>query len=363
VLVDGEPVFSSTLGGDVEQLRLGPGLRSLDVAFTAVSFTAPQQTRFRHMLEGFDLDWVASEGTRRAHYGPLPPGRYRFRVIAVNADGVWNEAGDSLSLVVVAPIWRSWWFLASSGLLAVGVIWAVVRYITFRRLRARLKLSEQKRAMERERTRIAQDMHDEIGSKLTRISFLSEAARYAVTERGQNVPQVEAIATTSRELLQALDEIVWAVNPRNDNLEHLAGYLEQYAREYFHGTSLGCVIIVPDQLPRASLNAELRHNVFLAFEEALSNVLQHSGASRVRIEMRLQEDAFEILVADDGEGIRQRPGAGRPGHDGLRNMRERLRTVGGDCHITSESGQGTNVRLRFPLAGTLAGSRSHAATL
>jgi len=363
VLVDGEPVFSSLLGGDVEQLRLGPGLRRLEVAFTAVSFTAPHQTRFRYKLEGFDLDWVQSEGTRSAAYGPLPSGRYRFRVIAANADGMWNEAGDTLSLVVVAPVWKAWWFMALSGMVGVGAIWAAVRYITFRRLRARLRLSEQKRAMERERTRIAQDMHDEIGSKLTRISFLSEAARYAVTEHGQDVPQVEAIATTSRELLQALDEIVWAVNPRNDNLEHLAGYLEQYAREYFHGTSLGCLIIVPDQLPKATLSAELRHNVFLAFEEALSNVLQHSGASRVRIEMGLQGDTFEILVADDGEGIQHKVEAGKPGHDGLRNMRERLRVVGGACQITSESGTGTAVHLRFPLTAGLSTTRPQAAGL
>jgi signal transduction histidine kinase len=109
---------------------------------------------------------------------------------------------------------------------------------------------------------------------------------------------------------------------------------------------------VPDALPEVSLSAELRHNVFLAFEEALSNVLQHAGAARVRVEMRMKPDAFEICVHDDGGGFDRRTGTvSLPGHDGLRNMRDRLRAVGGACSISSEQGNGTTVSLRFPLSG------------
>jgi len=364
VAVDGEPVLLSGLGDHAEQIRVGPGIHSLDIAFTAVSFTAPRQTRFRHMLEGFDLDWVESEAARRAHYGPVPPGRYLFRVIAANAEGVWNEVGDTLALVVEPPMWRAWWFMTLSGLTGVGLIWAVIRYVTLRRLHVRLRLSEQQRAMERERTRIAQDMHDEIGSKLTRISFLSEAARYAVGEKGQGAPQVEAIADTSRDLLQALDEIVWAVNPRNDNLEHLVGYLEQYAREYFHGTPTECIITVPDQLPKLTLNAESRHNIFLAYEEALGNVLGHAHASTVKIRMALSESGFEIIVRDDGDGFSQ-PAvhANRNHRDGMRNMRERLRAVGGHFSITSAPGRGTSARLWFPFSGAGQVAQSNFASL
>ena len=186
---------------------------------------------------------------------------------------------------------------------SLGVIWLVVRYVSLRRLRAQLKESEQRRAMERERTRIAQDMHDEIGSKLTRISFLSEVARSGGASPGEDGTAVEAIADTSRELLQALDEIVWAVNPRNDNLEHLAGYLEQYAREYFLQTPVECVITVPPSLPAVELTAEVRHNVFLAFEEALGNTLKHANPSRVNITMTVRGEEFEIVVQDDGRGF------------------------------------------------------------
>ncbi|HEU5072160.1 MAG TPA: two-component regulator propeller domain-containing protein [Verrucomicrobiae bacterium] len=348
VLVDGQPMPWSAWGDKDAVLTLGPGVRSLDLAFTAINFNAPEKTRFRYKLEGSEPAWTQSGQDRHAHYGPLPPGRYRFRVIASNADGVWNEEGASLAVQVLPSIWRAWWFLTLCGLAVVLLIAAVVRFVSLRRLHAQLRESEQRRAMERERTRIAQDMHDEIGSKLTRISFLSEIARQNATEAREPNIQVEAIADTSRELLQALDEIVWAVNPRNDSLEHLAGYLEQYAREYFQMTTVECAISVPPFLPEVELSAEFRHNVFLAFEEALGNALKHANATRVAVTMQMADAAFEICVTDDGRGFDPQH-AGRTGRDGLRNMQARLLAIGGQCETTSAPGKGTTVRLRCPL--------------
>jgi signal transduction histidine kinase len=344
-------------------LKLGPGTKSLDFEFTAISFTAPQKVRFRHKLENFDADWVESDVARRAHYGPLPAGQYRFRVIAANAEKVWNENGAALGVIVTPPIWRAWWFLTLLGAATAASIWAAARYISTRRLEARLRAAEQQHAMERERARIARDMHDEIGSKLTRISFLSEVARHSGAQTAASTPPVEAIASTSRELLQSLDEIVWAVNPRNDNLEQLAGYLEQHAREYFQGTNCECRIAVPAQLPEAPLSAELRHNVFLAFEEALNNSLKHAGAHNVAVDMTVNHRWFEVRVQDDGRGFDPDKTTG-PQEDGLRNMRERLEGIGGICEITSRPGAGTVVAFRFPLArvrrtGTLSTETSY----
>lgn len=339
---------------DGTPLRLGPGVRSLDFEFTAVNFTAPSKVRFRHKLVNYETDWVEGDTARRAHYGPLPPGEYQFQVIAANAEGGWNDTGANLALVVTPPLWRAWWFLTLSGAAIVAGIWAVARFISTRRLEARLRAAEQRHAMERERARIARDMHDEIGSKLTRISFLSEVARQPGSSNNPARGPVEAIAHTSRELLQALDEIVWAVNPRNDNLEQLAGYLEQHAREYLQATALECVIQVPAQLPPVPLSAELRHNVFLAFEEALNNTLKHAHASRVSVVMKLQPREFVIEVQDDGRGFKAMEARGTE-HDGLRNMRNRLESVGGDCQVDSKPGGGATVTLRFPLiSGKLA---------
>jgi ligand-binding sensor domain-containing protein/signal transduction histidine kinase len=353
VLVNGRPLPPERQN----PLRLGPGAGSLDFVFTAVNFNSPRNIRFRHKLENFDADWVQGDEARRAHYGPLPPGEYRFRVIAGNANGAWDEIGAFKDFVVVPPMWRSWWFLAVDVVVAVAGIWAVARFISVRRLETRLRVARQSHAMERERARIARDMHDEIGSKLTRISFLSEVARHAGAETPAAAPPIEAIASTSRDLLSSLDEMVWAVNPRNDSLEQLAGYLEVYAREYFQAVSLDCQIQVPAQLPRALLSAEVRHNVFLAFKEALNNVLKHARASHVVVVMSLKSQVFEIRVRDDGSGFAVAP---KPGRNGLINMEARLRAAGGTCEIVSQPGSGATVWLRFPLGGaaTTGGGRT-----
>ncbi len=328
--------------------RLPAGLRDVELHFAAPALTRPERTRFRHKLEGFDPDWVDSTATRVARYGRLPAGRYEFRVAASNPEGSWVGPETQARIEVEQPLWQQSWALTLEVVLLASVVGGTVRVISHRRLRRQLARAEQQRAMERERSRIARDMHDELGAKLTKISFLSERARHDVAAESPTSARLDSISVTSRELLKALDEIVWAVNPRNDNLEHLAGYLEQYAREYFLQTPVECGITVPSALPKVELSAELRHNVFLAFEEALGNTLKHADPSRVDITMTVRGAEFEIVVQDDGRGFAAGEAA-RAGRNGLNNMRARMRTVGGECVTESQPGQGTAVRLRCPL--------------
>jgi signal transduction histidine kinase len=196
-------------------------------------------------------------------------------------------------------------------------------------------------------------MHDEIGSKLTKISFLSERLKMESGQTGPAGDKVDSIATTSRDLLKALDEMVWVVNPRNDTLEQLASYLSQYAREYFQDTPIECDIRVQGELPPLNVSAEFRHNVFLAFEESLSNVLKHAGASRVEVQIQIEQDSLRIRVSDNGHGFA--PDA-RNGHaaggarNGLANMRQHLADVGGSCVIQGRPGHGASVELKVALA-------------
>jgi len=239
------------------------------------------------------------------------------------------------------------------GVVAVGVVTGIVRVVSHRRLRAALAQLEQQQSLERERMRIARDMHDEIGSKLTKISFLSEHARVDA-QTGPLAGKIESIAETSRELLQTMDEIVWVVNPRNDTLEHLAAYLSHYADEYFQNTSVECEQRLPQAIAHIPLSSETRHNLFLAFEETLNNVLKHSGASKVKVEMVLNAPKFEIVVTDNGRGfavdklsaggMAQGARGGRGGN-GLRNIRQRLTDIGGECAIRSQPDAGTTVSL------------------
>jgi ligand-binding sensor domain-containing protein/signal transduction histidine kinase len=331
-----------------------PGQERLEIHFTALSFTAPEKVRFRYQLEGFDPKWVEAGQDRYARYTKLPAGQFRFRVLACNNDGVWNEAGASFALSVIPPLWRTAWFLGTALLAATAGVAGTARFVTKRRMHRKLERLRQQHAVEQERTRIARDMHDEIGAKLTKISFLSELVKRDLPRPVEAEKQIDQVSDTARQLIRALDEIVWAVNPKNDTLENLANYLCRYAGDYFQNTDLQCQFDIPTQVPDCGLSSDARHNLFLAVKEALHNTLKHSGATQVRVRIAVQHARLEVFVADNGRGFnpdatppavlrRQRVGTG------LVNMRQRLADIRGRCDIVSAPGQGTTATFTLPL--------------
>jgi ligand-binding sensor domain-containing protein/signal transduction histidine kinase len=331
-------------------------LRSLEIHFTALNFAAPGEIRLRHKLDGFDPDWVDDAGVRSVRYGRLPYGRYHFRVAAHNANGDWQEAAETFAFVVPTPFYFQTWAICLFGMSAVALVAGIVRLVSHRRLRFALARLEQQQSLERERMRIAQDMHDEMGSKLTKISFLSEHAQLDAESAGPLADKIESIAQTSRELLQTMDEIVWVVNPRNDTLENLVAYLSHYAVEYFQNTTIECEMRLPQEIPNYPLSSEMRHNLFLTFEEALNNVLKHSAATNVKVEMTINASEFEVKITDNGHGFEAPPLAaaiarlpGVRGGNGLKNMRQRLVDIGGEFLIFSWPGEGATLKLRIHL--------------
>ena len=224
------------------------------------------------------------------------------------------------------------------------------------RMRRRIEILRYQHKLEQDRTRIAKDMHDELGSKLTRISYISELAKQNQIQPGPAMSQIETIAETSRQLLRSMDEIVWAVNPRNDTLEHLAAYLGQHANDYFQNTSIECSVEIPPLLPHCPVSSESRHHLFLSFKESLTNILKHSGAAHVRIQMDVTEATFQLRVADDGKGMGRVSGHPEAflseNADGLRNMRLRLQDVGGECKIETNPSKGITIIFSIPLKET-----------
>jgi ligand-binding sensor domain-containing protein/signal transduction histidine kinase len=344
------------MGGlPTESLTLDPGKHILEFHYTGLSFDAPERVRFRYRLEGLDPGWIEA-GTRRvAHYSFVPPGGYRFQVIACNGEGIWNEEGASLSLTVLRHFWQTWWFI---GMLALGTVTVVAggaRVLEKRRMQLHLKHVEQERVLERERTRIAQDLHDMMGAKLCRISFLSEHARRCEGVPAELQEEMSAISGDSREVLQSLDEMVWAVNPQKDTLDHLVSYIGQYAQEYFRKTGIECELVVPDRVPVQPLSSQSRHHLFLAVHEALTNILKHSGATRAKIVMACRDGEFELVVSDNGEGFDSTfdtpdaPNSAAGFRNGLGNMRRRLAELGGTCVVASHVGNGTTVQFVLSL--------------
>ena len=336
-------------------LKLGPGRHRIEFQYTALSFDSPERIRFRYRLHGLDSDWVEAGNRRVAFYSYVPPGAYRFQVIACNADGLWNDTGVIIGLSVSKFFWQTWWF---AGLLAVtllAVVGGAVRSMVKRNLQRRLKYLEQERVLERERTRIAQDLHDEMGAKLCRISFLSEHVRRNANGMASELShQIASISDASREVLHSLDEIVWAVNPQNDTLEHVVSYIGHYANEFFQETGIECKVNISGQLPPYSLSAQLRHNLLLAVHEAFTNVLKHSKANQVDVSIVLNTTAFEVTVSDNGGGFDlsstvSPENSSSPAGDGLRNMKQRLSDIGGQCSIGSNPGKGTIIHFVLPL--------------
>ncbi|MGD1088132.1 MAG: two-component regulator propeller domain-containing protein [Verrucomicrobiota bacterium] len=370
VLVDGVPelpvptrasagVDATRERGDVpiESLRLAPGKHTLEFHYTGLSFDAPERLRFRYRLEGLDLAWVEA-GTRRvAFYSFVPPGAYRFVVIACNGDGVWNKEGDSLGLTVLPHFWQTWWYI---GLMALGTVIVGAggtRFVVKRRLQQHLKRLEQERVLERERTRIAQDLHDIMGAKLCHISFLSEHARLRQGVPVELQEEMRSISDDSREVLQSLDEIVWAVNPEKDTLYHLVSYIGQYAQEYFRRTGIECELDIPARVPVRPISSQSRHHLFLAVHEALTNILKHSGATRTKITIACRDACFEVVVSDNGGGFdpvsgeSNLPGSAAGFCNGLGNMRRRLAELGGRCVIESRLGHGTTIQFVLSFDG------------
>jgi len=338
-----------------ESLRLPPGKNRLEFRFTGLSFDAPERIRFRYRLDGLNPEWVEAGIQRTAFYGFVPPGAYRFHVSACNGDGIWSESSATLALRVLPHFWQTWWFV---GALALGTIVAGAggaRLIEKRKHARRLKRLEQERALEQERTRIAQDLHDTMGARLCRISFLSEHARRCATAP-ELQQELASMSDDSREVLESLDVIVWAVNPQNDTLEHLVTYVAQYAREYFRRTGIECELEVPASLPSRPLSSQSRHHLFMAVREALTNILKHSAATRAKISMACRNGTFEIIVSDNGAGLdpasaeARADGAAAGFANGLSNMRRRLKTIGGRFALESSPGHGTTVRFELPLS-------------
>jgi signal transduction histidine kinase len=332
-----------------------PDKHQIEFRYTGLSFDDPESIRFRYRLEGLDTDWVEAGTRRTAFYGYLPPGDYHFRVTACNLDGVWAEKEAGLELIVQRHFWQTWWFVGVAGLSLMFSVAGSARIVETRKLQRRLKRLEQEHALERERARIAQDLHDEMGAKLCKISFLSEHARRGNLTPAELQNQITSISDTSREVLHSLDEIVWAVNPQNDTLEHVASYIGQYAQEYFQMTGILYELEIPAQLPSHPLPSQIRHHLFLATQEALTNVLKHSGASQARISMFCRNAAFEITISDDGKGFIpaatesiSEPRATDSGN-GLSNMHQRLAEIGGHCRIESAPGRGTTIRFAISL--------------
>jgi len=285
-------------------------------------------------------------------FANLSPGRYRVLVRAVNADAVMSDPPASLSFTIPPPIWQRWWFITAAAASVGFVAYAFYRY----RLRRLLEV-------ERVRTRIASDLHDDVGANLTRSAILSEVAHSRLkrirgqgsgvgehqTELNAETSGIEnplsSIAQISRESVASMGDIVWAINPKRDHLTDLIHRMRRLAGEVFAGREIEYDFKAPDPDTDLRLGADVRRDVLLIFKEALNNVVRHSDCSTVRIELWLEHSWLNLRIVDDGRGFDpDQPSEG----NGLTSMKQRARGLVGELKVKSVEANGTELTLRVP---------------
>ncbi len=246
----------------------------------------------------------------------------------------------------------SLWIFCVLLLLSVGALVAGVRYATYRKLQSQLEILSRQRALERERTRIARDLHDDLGASLTQIALLSELAKADIHQPELAKTHLDQIFTTVSGLTRELNEIVWAVNPANDSLEHFTNHICKFAQDYLSLAGIRCRLDFPESVPAYPMPSPERHSLFLATKEALHNIVKHAEAGQVWIRIKIEQGMRLLLVEDDGKGwdteILTAASQTVVGH-GLTNMQKRMEQLGGRFAQQSKPGNGTIVRLELPL--------------
>jgi ligand-binding sensor domain-containing protein/signal transduction histidine kinase len=349
VRIDGVPELISAIGEQSVALpNLAPDQNQVQIDFVGLGFASGDILRYQYKLEGSDVAWSVPNEGRSVTYARLGPGRYTFAVRAVSTDGDVSTVPAAMTFVILRPVWQRAWFVALAALTTLIAVYTLHRY----RIARVLDIANM-------RTRIATDLHDDIGANLTRIALLSQAATHRTGSAPPTAPPGGAgdpddtrgplisIARIARESITSMSDIVWAINPARETLRDLTRRMRQHADEVF--TFRGIELRFDARNPREDqrLGMEVRRDLLLIFKESVNNAARHSRCTRVEIDFRSEGSRLMLTVADNGAGFdtsRQSDG------QGLVSIQRRARRLSGILLITSTPQSGTTVALTIPLS-------------
>jgi ligand-binding sensor domain-containing protein len=308
----------------------------LQIAFVGFSEGPEANLNYTYKLEGTGVNWKDPDSEHEANYAGLAPGRYRFLVKAVNSGGQSSEPPAEVDFAITPPFWWRWWFLTIAAMAVAGMVYAFHRYRVSRLVE-----------LERVRTRIATDLHDDVGASLSRVAILTEVVKREVgSHNGDAGRMLTEIAETSRGLVDEMSDIVWSIDPRHGDLQSVVFRVREYGSAVLESQKIVWDFEAPARCENIKLSAEQRRHIFLIFKEALHNIARHACCSAVSAEIRIEDHHLTAEIRDDGHGFPA--GECAAGH-GLQNMRARAAEMGGWCSIVSEPGRGTSVSLKIPL--------------
>ncbi len=324
-----------------DEMEFSSWQSNISIEYIGISLTSPEGVRYQYRIEEIDNAWQPAGAHQRVTLAALRPGRYTFLVKAINADGVESVRAAVVRFSILSPFWLRWWFVLGGVLLVASTVGLIV----LTRVRRLLEI-------ERIRSRIATDLHDDIGASLTRITVYAEAVRSALESRRSHAQSerlhalLTEIGATSRELVDAMSDVVWSIDPRNDSFESLLLRMKTASARLLEAKGLEYDIDIAKDVATLRLPLEFRRNVLLVFKEALNNVIRHSGATRVGIGLRREGDWMYFSITDNGRGFDVAAGGGG---NGLRNMGRRAGQLDGEIDIHSSVGAGTSVQLKARL--------------
>ena len=325
----------------VSKIKLEPSRNQLQVEFAGFGDESEAGPRYSYKLENTDRDWSTPLEQHVVNYAALAAGNYRFMVKAVNSDGI-ESAPAEIDFVVLPPFWRRAWFEALAVIAVVSIVYFLHRYRVAQMV-----------SLERMRTAIATDLHDDIGASLSQIAILSEVARASVSG-GQRLPQesLQKVSTLARELVDSMSDIVWSIRAEPDEWESLVRRMREFALDVLGGQGIEFHLEASPHGETVHISLQARRQLFLMFKECVHNASRHSGCSAVKAELKTAEGGITLLVADNGRGMKPVepvPVNGSAGGTGLPGMRRRVAALGGTIQIVTSPGEGCTVSIRIPV--------------
>ena len=312
------------------QKKLASGNTIIAFEFAGIHLSDDAPLQYRYKLEGQDGDWTYS-GTRNFVTYNLPAGHYTFKAEARNSIGNWSPQAASFSFIIPTPFWKTWWFISAIIFLVAALLFLIYRY----RVQQALKL-------ERLRSRISTDLHDDIGSTLSSISILSDIAARE-KDQHQTGNMMQEIKHSSVSLMEKMDDIVWSINPRNDSIEDLMLRIKRFASKLLEAKEIDYTIDIDDSIHNAKLDMETRQHIYLIMKEAINNLVKYSNCTKARIKVNYDNNYLKIVISDNGKGFNQQQ---IQLGNGIISMKKRAEAINAQMKIDTELNKGTTVSLQ-----------------
>jgi signal transduction histidine kinase/ligand-binding sensor domain-containing protein len=326
---------------ETNKISLSHSQNTFSFDFAPIAFQNASECNFEYKLEGYDQDWIRSGNARYTRYSKIPPGKYVFQLRVMDANGAVSPHNKTLEIEIAKAFWQTNLFKAVMAIIILLLGRLLLKWYLNRKIRKHKMEFEKQQAVEQERTRIATDIHDDLGAGLSTLRFLSEKVkRNSFSDATKK--DAEKIVTNADDLVQKMNELIWAMNEKNDTLEDLLFYARSYAAEYGEENELEMEINIPETIPLLMVTGEMRRNIFLTLKESLHNVVKHANAKKVIINFTTDKNLF-ISIKDDGKGFEKTNSEG----NGLKNMKKRMESIGGFFEITNTDG--VMVKMIVPL--------------